>query len=146
MVKITIHGDLQVFDAVVDAMLDWSPVTELLADSAAQELQKHIAAAQGPNGPFPALSPAYAARKARQFPGKGILRATDVLYGSVISTFGPFSANAGPLDDKARFHASGEPRTKIPLRDFIWIDDAWCNTAVELAADHVIGAAARVHA
>lgn len=146
MVKITIHGDQQVFDAVVEAMLDWSPVTELLADSAAQEQRKHLAAAQGASGPFAPLSPAYAARKARLYPGKGILRAEDVLYDSVISTFGPFSANAGPLDDKARFHASGEPRTKIPLRDFIYVDDAWCNTAVELAADHVMGAAARVHA
>lgn len=63
------------------------------------------------------LTPAYAARKARIFPGKPILRATDAMFNSLIGQtentvveFDALEFTYGTRDPKARYHQDGTPR------------------------------------
>lgn len=74
-----------------------------------------------------ALSPKYAKRKEKKFPGKTILRASDRLYNSMISANAPDSVNEigkvsaefGTSVPYAVFHDDTEKeRKKIPLRNF----------------------------
>lgn len=80
-------GDTQVKRTLADyaeAAEDMSPLWEKLATSF-QGIERRAFHSQGATsaGGWAALSPAYAAWKARAYPGKTILRRTDALYRSL---------------------------------------------------------------
>lgn len=86
----TLHLRFQVADKVLlDRALpriaieldDWTPALEASSDIIYAEIS-HQFSAQG-QPPWAPLSRSYAARKARKFPGKPLLRATDGLYESL---------------------------------------------------------------
>lgn len=117
---------------------DASPILREIADGAASEMRQHLQSQQtSQGGTFKALSPVYAARKARRYPGKPILRATDQMANSIVSNSGADFAEAGPTDEKARYHASPEPRAKMPLRDPFFVDPESEQAAAEAFADYV---------
>lgn len=81
------------------------------------------------SGLYPPLSPDYAARKARQFPGAPILVASGRLRDSVtqkshfdnIIEVGRQFLVMGTKTPYGIFHQSDAPRKKIPLRKFLFI-------------------------
>ena len=80
-------------------------------------------------GLYPPLSPAYAKRKAKEFPGRPILVATERLKKSVTSKSSPDHINViakrgftfGTKVPYGIFHQSDAPRQTLPLRKFLFI-------------------------
>lgn len=88
-----------------------------------QENERTLFAAQGIPS-WPSLSPAYAARKARIFPGKTILRRTDRLFlsltaGGSDSMYlpGPRTLLMGTTTPYAKYHTTGTGR--MPARPHV---------------------------
>jgi len=81
------------------------------------------------SGLYPALSPDYAEQKAKKFPGKSILVATERLKKSVTQKTHPDHINVvvksgftfGTAVPYGIFHQSDSPRSKIPLRKFLFV-------------------------
>ena len=117
---------------------DATPILQEIADGAASEMRKNLATQRtSQGGTFRKLSDRYAARKAKKYPGKPILRATDAMFASITSNAGASFAEAGPTDEKARFHASPEPRSKMPLRDPFFVLPSSEEAAAKAFADYV---------
>lgn len=122
---------------IVARASDVGPVMAEIGAGAASEMQGNLVSQRSQDGAMKPLSPIYAARKAKRYPGKTILRATDQMLGSIVSNSGADFAEAGPTDEKARFHASPEPRRKIPLRDPFTVSQESVDAAEEALADYV---------
>jgi hypothetical protein len=122
---------------IVARASDLGPVMLEIGAGAASEMKGNLVAQRSQGGAMVPLSPVYAARKAKRYPGKTILRATDAMLGSIVSNSGADFAEAGPTDEKARFHASPEPRRKIPLRDPFTVSQESVDAAEEALADYV---------
>lgn len=116
---------------------DATPILQEIAAGAASEMKQHYAAGLSQGTAMKPLSARYAARKSKRFPGKPILRATDKMFQSITWDAGANFAEAGPTDDKARFHSSPEPRAKMPLRDPFYVDPESEQAAAEAFADYV---------
>lgn len=114
---------------------DATPIMQEIASGAASEMKMHLQAQQSQGGAMKPLSQRYAARKAKRYPGKTILRATDQMMQSITWDAGRDFAEAGPTDEKARYHASPEARAKMPLRDPFYVEDT--DEAAEALADFV---------
>lgn len=122
---------------IVSRASDVGPVMSEIGAGAASEMKGNLVSQRSQGGPMQPLSPAYAAAKRRHYPGKTILRATDAMLGSIVSNSGADFAEAGPTDEKASYHASPEPRRKIPLRDPFTVSQESVDTAEEALADYV---------
>jgi len=120
-----------------DRAADASPIMAEIASGAASEMKQHLAAGLSQGSAMRPLTPRYAERKRKRFPGKSILRATDQMLNSVVSASGPDFAEAGPVDEKARYHSSPEPRSKMPLRDPFYVESESVDAAEEALADYV---------
>lgn len=114
---------------------DATPIMQEIGAGVASEMKMHLQAQQSQGGAMKALTPRYAARKAKRYPGKTILRATDQLIQSIAWEAGPDFVEAGPTDEKARYHASPEARHKMPLRDPFYVEDT--DEAAEALADFI---------
>ena len=123
--------------AIAGAAKDASPIMAEIASGAASEQRGNLVAQRSQGNAMKPLSPAYAARKKQRYPGKTILRATDEMLGSVVSNSGADFAEAGPTDTKALFHASPEPRSRVPLRDPFYVSKASTDAAEEALVDFV---------
>lgn len=86
----------------------------------------------------PALTEKYAKRKAKKYGSKPNLEATGKMVGSAYSDPSKTDVSIGFADEKIRFHASLEPRSKIPLRDPVSLTPAFADRAAELVADDVV--------
>lgn len=129
---------LALFGSLRARAADASPLTSDWATGAAGEVRNNLVAERTPDGRMQPLSERYAARKAKRYPGKTILRATDIMLGSISQESGPRFAEAGPEDPKARYHASHEPRTKMPLRDFVFISGDAADGMADALADYIV--------
>ena len=117
---------------------DATSILQEIAAGAASEMSKNYQGGRtSQGGAMRPLSKAYAARKAKRFPGKPILRATDKMFQSITWDAGPDFAEAGPTDPKAAFHASPEPRAKMPLRDPFYVLPSSEEAAAKALADFV---------
>ena len=117
---------------------DATPIMQEIAAGAASEMMKNYQGSRtSQGGTFRKLSKAYAARKAKKFPGKPILRATDKMFQSIAWEAGPDFAEAGPTDPKAAYHSSPEPRAKMPLRDPFYVLPSSEEAAAKAFADYV---------
>jgi Phage virion morphogenesis family. len=93
---------------------DLRPEFELIGDEVFFVIRRRFQS-EGPG--WPRLSPDYAARKARKFGSKPILRATDELYGSFskgaagnVTRIRPLQAEFGTSDPVGMFHQEGTSR------------------------------------
>lgn len=132
------------FDEAVAEMLeleavaaDLSPFMAELASGAASEQKQNLVEERSQGRPMRKLSPPYAARKSKRYPGKTKLRATDQLLNSIVSDSGKDFAEAGPTDPKALYHASPEPRAVMPLRDPFYVSKASTDAAEKALVDYV---------
>lgn len=108
--------------------LDLTEPFGAIADSfvAAERRQFASLGAYG-GAPWPALSPKYAAWKARRYPGKPILRRTDELFtsltqGPAVRVIAHDRLVLGSDDEKGAHHARGGGN--LPKRDPIGIPEA----------------------
>lgn len=62
------------------------------------------------------LSPTYEARKAKKYPGKGILEATGAMREGFLSLWRPDMAKVWNQVEYFKYHQSNQPRGKIPRR------------------------------
>lgn len=124
-------------ESIALAAEDLSPVMGEIASGAASEQRANLTGQLSQGSAMKPLSPAYAAQKRKRYPGKTILRATDAMLGSIDSNSGADFAEAGPTDPKASFHASPEPRVKIPLRDPFYVSQESIDAAEEAVVDFV---------
>lgn len=74
---------------VADAVGDWRPAFEVLRGRFLELERRQFATEGGYSGGWAPLSPAYAAWKAKRYPGKPILRRTDDLFLFRSLTVGP---------------------------------------------------------
>lgn len=117
---------------------DATPILQEIAAGAASEMSKNYQGGRtSQGGAMKPLSARYAARKAKRYPGKPILRATDKMFQSITWDAGPDFAEAGPTDEKARYHASPEPRSVMPLRDPFYVLPSSEEAAAKAFADYV---------
>ena len=129
--------------AAVDARLDslkeraanFSPVMEPLAERLATALKENIDTVTSPS-----LTEAYAKRKAKKYPGKPLLRASDALYGSFRPRHTDVEAFAGPegIPYAAAQNFGYEPRN-LPGRSFVYISPAVRVFAEDLVARYLTG-------
>lgn len=115
----TVEGETQIDRTLArfaDNVTDAVPLWDKLADrfASVERRQFDSEGAYGSGG-WPALSPAYAAWKARAYPGKPILRRTDELYNSLtrrpfgVEVIEPGFMVVGSGIDYGRFHQAGDP-------------------------------------
>lgn len=117
------------------AAKDATPVMQEIGAGAAEQQRQHLAAELSRGAAMRPLTEKYAKRKAKRFPGKTILRATDAGYSSITSNAGANFAEAGPTDPKMAFH--GDARDPRRLRDPFYVTDAFVDEAAESLADFV---------
>lgn len=128
MYTITIQGKenfLGGLQRVNDRVQDFRPTLEKLGDETFAIVRRRFDA-EGPG--WTPLSPAYAAQKAKEFPGKPILRRTDDLYNSFvkggrgnINRIAKLEGEFGSEDFKAMLHQEGKGR--LPARPILVITD-----------------------
>lgn len=73
--------------------------------------------------PWKKLSPRYKKRKDSKFPGKPILVATGKMRNSFRSKTGKLQTELYNTSEYFKFHQSNKPRTKLPRRVMMKIDD-----------------------
>lgn len=114
---------------------NFSPVTEPLAERLATSLKENIDAVTSPE-----LTEQYAKRKAKKYPGKPLLRASDALYGSFRPRHTEVEAFAGPVGIvyAAAQNYGYQPRN-LPGRSFIYVSPAVRALAEDLVARHLTG-------
>lgn len=77
------------------------------------------------------LSRAYALRKAKKYPDKGILEATGAMRNSFASKFDSTSASIWNLATYFKYHQSRLPRTKMPRRVMMKLTENLRQTVVK---------------
>lgn len=110
----SVEGEAQIDRTLAryaDNVSDALPLWDKLADRFASVERRQFSSEGGyGSGGWPALSPAYAAWKARAYPGKPILRRTDELYNSLtrrpfgVEVLTPASMTVGSGTDHGRYH------------------------------------------
>lgn len=71
--------------------------------------------------PWPRLSPAYAAQKAKRYPGRPVLVRTGVMQRSFVSRASTMSVEITNTAPWFKYHQSSAPRTKMPRRAMLGI-------------------------
>lgn len=133
------------FSRWADQVDDWTEAFEAIADSF-YEGQKQQFASEGATGSggWKPLSPAYAERKAREFPGRPILTATGEMRGSLESRGGMLShfrlekrrLELGTLLDRATYHQEGAGN--LPQRKVIELTDRQKDEWTKLIHQHAV--------
>jgi phage gpG-like protein len=82
------------------------------------------------------LSPAYAARKARLYPGKGILEATGTMRNSFKRKFDPDMAAVWNTAEYFKYHQSNKPRSKMPRRIMMHLGNQQRELVVKIFHQH----------
>lgn len=125
--------------------LDTSGQTLLLQDIGEYLLRStrdRAATEQGPDGePWPALSPRYAARKARKRPGLPMLTFDGHLLGDRLAwqVAAPELLVGTSAPQGAALHF-GRPEINLPARPWLGISDQDAEEIVQLTQDHLVAA------
>lgn len=132
-------------DAYIDAATDltaaWGEVATLVAEMNRATFER------GDAGGWAPLSPAYAAEKARTFPGRPILVRTGNLYDSLTTDFdvheiGPLRMAVGTqLNQYGRYHQTGRPSRGLPKRSPVVFDEPSKRDVVRIVQRHLHEAA-----
>lgn len=85
--------------------------------------------------PWPALSPRYAAQKARRYPGRPPLIRTGAMQRSFTKGVEDMSVTIGNSDFKFPYHQSSAPHTKVPRRVMLGVYEGMQNDITNAVAD-----------
>lgn len=107
------------------------PYVEVIAEEMVSRVIERFELESGhEQGPWPKSNFKH---RRRQAANNRLLRDTGILFGSIVGASYDNVAEAFTNVPYAAFHASPEPRSKIPLRDFMDIDrDAVAEYAIEV--------------
>lgn len=110
-----LHNRLRV---AAEAVKDWTPAFKETAVQLKQVFSADVFATEGGavDESWAPLSPAYAKRKARQYPGKGLLQATGKMQDSFMTLWKPDMAMVWNTCDYFKYHQSNKPRHVLPRR------------------------------
>ena len=119
--SVTIEGEQQLsrkLRIVQELVKDWTPAFQETAETLKDVFSGEVFDSEGGaiEESWPRLSPAYAYRKARLYPGTGILVATGAMRESFVATFSKDMAVVGNSSEYFKYHQSNAPRTKLPRR------------------------------
>ena len=101
-----------------DKIKDWSPAFQdtaiKLKDTFSNDVFKSEGDAIGEH--WDPLSKAYAYRKAKQFPGRGLLEATGKMRNGFMTLYRPDMAQVWNSVEYFKYHQSNQPRSRLPRR------------------------------
>lgn len=139
MAIVTITLDASRLNAARDEMLanlaGMASTMEAVSVALRDGLPLNISAVDSPE-----LSEEYAARKAKKYPGKPLLRASDALYSSFREGHDDNEAWAGPIGipyDAAQNY--GYPAGNLPERPYMYIDESLGDRVFGMICDAVRG-------
>lgn len=146
-IRLEVFGDVQLhrtLERFTDAVGDMRPAWSAIRDRfVAMERRQFESEGQAASGGWSPLSPRYAAWKARNYPGKTILRRTDELFESL--TEGPAVYVAEPAwmilgtdVDYARHHQTGGPN--LPQRRPVELPESERDAWAQIMQNHIMGA------
>lgn len=116
-----IEGEAQLvrrFQGIRAEMADWSPAFAQTAAELKRVFSNDVFQTQGRaiGESWRPLSPRYAARKSRRYPGKGTLEASGKMRNSFQTMFKPDMAAVWNSVAYFQYHQSNKPRSKMPRR------------------------------
>lgn len=127
-VQVIISGteeELSRLSKLKDGLNDFGAALKTIGDQMARYYSSESFASQG--GVFGSawadLSPIYAKRKGKLFPGRGILVATGNMQDSFTADSDNSSLYVTNTAEYAVYHQSTEPRSKMPYRPFMAVND-----------------------
>lgn len=117
----SIEGEQQLsrrLHILADRIKDWSPAFEETAYTLKSIFSKEVFDTQGAviNERWSPLSKAYAYRKEKRYPGKGILEATGAMKNGFMTLWRPDMAAVWNEIEYFKYHQSNQPRHKLPRR------------------------------
>ena len=135
-VQFTIDGEIQlsrVLLGVSAAVKDWTPALTKSGEDLVEVFSYDAFETEGAvyGEPWEQLSPAYAKRKEKTFPGMGILEATGLMRDSFTQMIDPTSLTIGNASEYFKYHQSNQPRTKLPRRVMMMLTQALKETVVK---------------
>lgn len=120
-IQFAIEGELELsrrLSGMAIMVEDWSPAFQMAVDDLKQVFSGPVFDTQGAevDETWSPLSRAYALRKAKLYPNKGILEATGTMRNAFVSRFDATSATIWNTASYFKYHQSKQPRTKMPRR------------------------------
>jgi len=128
-IQFSIEGDKQISRTLLvmaDRVKDWTPAFSESAAYMKGIFQNEVFPTQGGviEEHWAPLSRAYAARKAKRYPGRGILQATGEMRNGFLTLWRPDMAQIWNKMEYFKYHQSNQPRHKLPRRVMIKLANA----------------------
>jgi len=145
--KYTIEGETQLSRRLLimaDKVKDWTPAFEETAMTLKDIFSNDVFQSQGAiiEEQWSPLSKAYAYRKNKKYPGKGILEATGKMRAGFMSLYRSDMAQVWNEVDYFKYHQSNKPRTKLPRRVMMKLAEAQRQQVVKIFHNYFIQATA----
>jgi len=117
-----------------DKIKDWTPAFQETAMTLKNIFSREVFESQGAiiEEQWSPLSKAYAYRKAKKYPGKGILEASGKMRAGFMTLYRPDIAQVWNEVEYFKYHQSNKPRTKLPRRVMIKLAEAQRQQVVKI--------------
>ncbi len=117
----SIEGDQQLSRVLLlaaEKVKDWTPAFKETALELKSIFSNEVFTSQGAaiDEKWSPLKKAYALRKSKAYPGKGILEATGKMRNGFLTLWRPDMAKVWNEVEYFKYHQSNQPRTKLPRR------------------------------
>lgn len=128
-INFSIQGEMQIsrtFMGVKSAIRDWTPALSKSAEDLIEIFSYDVFETEGQalGDPWLPLSPAYALRKERLYPGKGILDASGTMRDSFTQVIDTTSLIIGNAATYFKYHQSNAPRkSNLPRRMMLYLTE-----------------------
>jgi len=124
----SIEGDVQLSRNLLllsERVKDWTPAFKETADTLKKIFQNDVFETQGGaiGESWSPLSRAYAQQKAKKYGNKGILQATGQMRAGFTTLVKPDMAEVSNRIDYFKYHQSNKPRSKIPRRVMMKLEE-----------------------
>lgn len=125
----TIEGETQLARRLLilaEKVDDWTPAFQDTADTLKNIFSGSVFSSEGAtiDERWAPLSKAYALRKMRRYPGKGLLEATGKMRNSFQSMFNSMEAAVWNSVSYFKYHQSNQPRSTMPRRVMMKLAEA----------------------
>ena len=143
----TIEGDKQLSRRLLvmsEKIKDWTPAFAETAMTLRNIFSMDVFQSQGAiiEEHWSPLSKAYAMRKSKRYPGKGILEASGAMRAGFMTMYRSDMAQVWNEVDYFKYHQSNRPRTKLPRRVMMKLAEAQRQQVVKIFHNYFIQATA----
>lgn len=134
---VTVEGETQLSRTLMlmaDRVKDWTPAFQETASTLKNIFSNDVFESEGAaiDEHWAALSPDYEARKAKRYPGKGLLQASGTMRNSFKSMYQSDMAQIWNTTDYFKYHQSNQARSKMPRRVMIKLAEAQREVVVKI--------------